>query len=131
MKRKIPRTELIIDLIKSIVKTRIAIESQEVLSQLVMKRLKKEDNLYTVSAQRVKRIAMTIPSVHVKVKTKKMPKINKIEKCPVCESKILPLEGTNLTNKKILIGYKCVNCTYSCDLEHFMPMKYLFLYKKV
>ncbi|MBS3055781.1 MAG: hypothetical protein J4452_04830 [Candidatus Aenigmarchaeota archaeon] len=129
MKRKIPSNEKIIEQIKNIVKSRFGIESQEVLSQLVMKRLKREDKLFSVSPNRVKKLALTIPSVHVKVKTKKMPKIDKIDKCPVCESKILPLEGTNLSNKKILIGYKCVNCSYSSDLEHFMPMKYLFVWK--
>ena len=129
MKRKISSNEKIIEQIMNVVKSRVAIGSQEVLSQMVMKKLKKDDKLYSVSPQRVKRLAMTIPSVHVKIKTKKMPKIDKIEKCPVCESKILPLEGTNLSDKKILIGYKCVNCSYSSDLEHFMPMKYSFIWK--
>jgi hypothetical protein len=129
MKRRIPSNEKVIEQIKNIVKSRIAIESQEMLSQLVLKRLKKEDKLFSASPQRVKRLALTIPSVHVKVKTKKMPKIDKIDKCPVCESKILPLEGTNLSNKKMLIGFKCVNCSYSSDLEHFMPMKYSFIWK--
>ena len=130
MKRKIPRTELVIEEIKNVVKSRVAVESQEVLNQLVMKRLKKNNKSYSISPQRVKKLAMTIPSVHVKVKTKKMPKIDKIDKCPVCDSKILPLEGTNLTNRKILIGYKCVNCSYSSDLEHFMPMKYVFVWNQ-
>ncbi len=128
MKRKIPKKDKIIEEIKKAVSARLKVESQEELCKLVLRRLKKE-NKYSLSPQRVKKLALTIPGIEVKAKTKRMPKIKKIDKCPICRSIIIPLKGKNLLNKEIVIGYKCVNCAYQCDLEAFMPMKYIFIMK--
>lgn len=127
--RKIAKKDRVIDEIKQVLSRRLRVESQEELCELVLTKLKKEDKSYALTPQRVKRLALTLPEVEVKAKTKKMPKIEKIGKCPICGSLIVPLKGRNLLNKQILIGYKCVNCAYQCDLEAFMPMKYLFLWK--
>lgn len=129
MKRKIPSKIKVIEEIKQAVRRRLKVESQEELSKLVLRKLKKEDKNFTLSPQRVKRLALAIPGIEVKAKTKKMPKIKKIEECPICGSKIVPLKGRNLLNQIITIGYKCVNCAYQCDLESFMPMKYAFVLK--
>jgi len=131
MKRSIPSKSKAIEEIKQVVSRRLKVESQEELSKLVLRKLKKENKSFTLSPQRVKRLALSIPGIEVKAKTKKMPKIKKIEECPICGSKIVPLKGRNLLNQKITIGYKCVNCAYQCDLEAFMPMKYIFLVKKI
>lgn len=128
-KRKIPSNSKVIEEIKQAVKRRLKVETQEDLSKLILRRLKRQDKKFVLSPQRVKRLALTIPSIEVKAKTKKMPKIKKIEECPICGSKIVPLKGRNLLNKQILIGYKCVNCAYTSDLEAFMPMKYAFVWK--
>jgi len=128
MKKRVKK-EKVIEGIKQALSRRLKIESQEELCKLVLGILRKEYKNYSLTPQRVKRLALTIPGVEVKAKTKKMPKIKKIKECPVCGSKIVPLKGKNLLNKKILIGYKCVNCAYQCDLEAFMPMKYFFVWK--
>lgn len=130
MNRKIPKKDRIIEEIKKVISARLKVESQEELCNLVLRRIKKEDKNFTISPQRVKKLALTIPEIEIKAKTKKMPKITKIDKCPICESMIVPLKGKNLLNKEILIGYKCVNCAYSSDLEAFMPMKYIFILKQ-
>lgn len=128
-KRKIPSKAKIIEEIKQVVRRRLKVESQEELCRLVLRRVIKENKKFSLSPQRTKTLALTIPGIEVKAKTKKMPRIKKIKECPICGSKIVPLKGRNLLNKKILIGYKCVNCAYQCDLEAFMPMKYAFVLK--
>ncbi len=127
--RRIPKTSRVIEEIRTALQKRMKIESQEELAEIVLAKLRKEDKHYILSPKRVKQLALTIEGVGVKAKTKKMPKVKKLESCPVCGSKIIPLEGKNLMNKQMLLGYKCVNCAYTCDLESFMPMKYIFLAK--
>ena len=127
--RKISPKDKVMEEIKQVLERRLKVESQEELCRLVLKRLKKEDKNYTLSPIRVKRIALLIPEIEVKAKTKKAVKLQKIDKCPICDSAIEPLEVKNLLNKKITIGYRCTKCAYESDLEAFMPMKYIVIWK--
>jgi hypothetical protein len=128
--KKIAPKEKVVELIKKVLKARIKIESQEELCKLVLRELKKEDKDFTLSPTRVKRIALEIPEVEVKAKTKRKLGLLKIEKCPICDSPVEPIKVKNLLNKEIVIGYRCTNCAYESDLEAFVPMKYIFLVKK-
>lgn len=114
---------------KNIVKKRLEVDSQEDLAALVLRKLKKENKLFSLSPIRAKRVALTIPEIEVKAKTKKNHTLVSISSCPVCESTISPIEVKNLANKKIVIGWKCNKCKYESDLEAFVPMKYSFLYR--
>lgn len=128
-KRKIPSKEKIIEEILNAVKRSLKIESQEELCEIVLRILKRQDKNYSLSPQRVKRLALTIPGIEVKAETKKSVRLKKIDNCPVCKSMIAELKGRNLLNQEMIIGFKCVNCAYQSDLEAFMPMKYSFVWK--
>jgi hypothetical protein len=128
--KKIAPKEKVAQIIKSVLSSRLKVESQEELCKLVLRQLKKENKEYTLSPTRVKRIALEIPEIEVKAKTKKKVGLLKIERCPICDSPIEPIKVKNLLNKEIVIGYRCTNCAYESDLEAFIPMKYIFLMKK-
>lgn len=128
--RRIASKERVLEEIKRVLTARLKIESQEELCRLVLRKLRKENKNYTLSPMRVKRIALSIPDVEVKAKTKKTIKLQRIEKCPICDSKIVPIKVKNLLNKNIVIGYRCTGCAYESDLEAFMPMKYIFVWKQ-
>lgn len=99
------------------------------MAGLVLKKLRRENKNYSLSPVRVKRVALSIPEVEVKAKTKKTVRLQHITSCPVCEGKIEPLTVKNLLNRYIAIGYRCTNCAYESDLEAYMPMKYSFVWK--
>lgn len=126
--RKIPRKEKVIEIIRDVLRKRLKIESQEELCKLVLRRLKKENKNYTLSPMRVKRIALLIPEVEVKAKTKKAIRLQKINSCPICGSPIEEIRVKNLLNRYIVIGYRCTKCAYQSDLEALMPMKYIFIW---
>jgi hypothetical protein len=127
--RRIPAKTKVSDEIKNVLQRRFKVESQEELASLVIKKLRKEDKMFSLSPIRAKRIALTIPEIEVKAKTKKNHTLVSISACPVCESAISPIEVMNLANKKIIVGWKCNKCKYESDLEAFVPMKYSFVYK--
>ena len=127
--REIPSKEKVINAIKKVLSQRLKIESQEELAELALKELQKERKRYSLSPTRAKRIALEIKEIEVKAKTRKSINLQKIERCPICESEIIEIKVKNLANKEIIIGYKCTNCGYESDLEAFMPMKYVFLWK--
>ncbi|MEM5810257.1 MAG: hypothetical protein QW156_05195, partial [Candidatus Aenigmatarchaeota archaeon] len=130
MDKKIPSKEKLMQIVRQVVSQHLKVNSQEELARLVLKVLKKENKNYVVSPVRVKRIALDIPEIEVKAKTKKTVRLQKITNCPICHSQIKPLEVKNLLGRKVLIGYKCTECAYQSDLEAFMPMKYIFILKQ-
>jgi len=129
MDKKIPSKEKLHEIVRKVLSQHLKVNSQEELCRLVLKRLKRENKDYVVSPVRVKRIALDIPEIEVKAKTKKTVRLQKINKCPICHSKIEPLEVKNLADRKVLIGYQCTECAYQSDLEAFMPMKYSMFWK--
>ena len=127
--KKIPRSDFVISIIREVLKKRGVVQSQEDLCFHVLDKLKKYDKKYVLSPRRVKELVIKIPNVGIKAKTKKVPKITKLDKCPVCDKKVSKIYGKNLLNNKIHIGYICKRCGYTTDLESFTPMKYVFILK--
>jgi len=130
MTRKIPRSDFVIHTIKEVLKKRKIVQSQEDLCYLVLEKLRKYDREFVISPRRVKELVIKIPEVVIKAKTKHIPKMTKLENCPVCKKNVDKIYGRNLLNKKIQIGYICRRCGYTTDLESFMPMKYIFIWRK-
>lgn len=128
MKRR-ASSEKLETILRKVMATRFKVNSQEELTSLVLKQLRKENKEYGVSPLRLKRIALSVPEIQVTAKIKHVPKIKDIESCPICDSKIEPLTVRNLLNKNVKVGYKCVECKYESTLDAFMPMKYSFVYK--
>jgi predicted Zn-ribbon and HTH transcriptional regulator len=127
--RKIPPKEIVADTIKKVLSSRKIVESQEELALLVEKELKKVNKDYVVRPTRVKRIALEIQEIEVKAKTRKSISLQKIDKCPICDSEVKEMKVKNLLGKEIVVGYKCSKCGYESDLEAFLPMKYIFVWK--
>lgn len=128
--KKIPSKAKVMAEIKQALRRRLKVDTQEELARLALRQLRKEDKAYSLSATRAKRSALQLKEVEVKAKTRKMPRMRKITKCPICGSKIVPLKVKNLLNKLITIGYRCTACAYESDLEAFIPMKYAFVWKE-
>lgn len=127
--RKIAPKKAVIEALKNTMRRRFRVESQEDLRRLVLKELAKTGKNYALTPLRMRRIALSVPEMEIKAETKKLTGLEKIDKCPVCESEVKPFRVNNLMNRKIVIGYECVNCGYQSDLEAFMPMKYSFIWK--
>lgn len=130
MERKIPSVSTARDAIARVVRSRKLVESQEELASLALRELRKKDKDYRLTPTRAKRIALQMDEIEIKAKTKKSVGLQKIDKCPICESKIKPIRIRNLANKQIIVGYSCTSCGYESDLEAFLPMKYEFIWKK-
>ena len=128
--RSIPSKSQVAEAVKSVLQARSKVNSQEELTELVLKKLRRESKIFSISPIRVKRVALLSPEIQIRAKTWRMHTVANVDTCPVCENEILPLQMNNLLNKKITVGYKCGNCGYQSDLEAFVPMKYSFVWKK-
>lgn len=126
---KIPKDDFVYQVVRDVVRKRGIVDTQEELCYHVLKKLKKYNPDFALSGRRVKRIAIKIPEIRIKAKTKKSPKMKKISKCPVCTGRLKKIYAKNLLNKRIQIGYVCKRCGFVSDLSSFIPMRYIFLWK--
>jgi len=127
---KIPKDDFVYQIVRDVVRKRGSVDTQEELCYHVVKKLKQYNPEFALSATRVKKIALKIPEIKIKAKTKKSPKMKEIKKCPVCEARLKKIYGTNLLNKKIHLGYLCKICGFSTDLSSVVPMRYIFVWKR-
>ena len=68
---KIPKDDFVYQVVRDVVRKRGIVDTQEELCYLVIKRLKKYNPEFVLSANRVKKIAIKIPEIKIKAKTKK------------------------------------------------------------
>ncbi len=127
---KIPKDDFVYQVVRDIVRKRGYVETQEELCHLAVKRLKGYNPEFVLSGKRAKKIALKVPEIKIKAKTRKSPKMFEIKKCPVCEGKLKKIYGTNLLNKRIHLGYLCRRCGFSADLSSIVPMRYMFVWKR-
>ena len=129
MPYKIPDDWTVIRAIEYNLKRRKFVLSNEEMAYLVQKRLKNLDKDYVVSPARVRKIALMIPEVKIKTKTKKGRKVKRLKKCPVCNENTKMVFRKNLSGHRRHIGYKCMNCGFKSDLKSLVPMRYNFIWK--
>lgn len=127
---KIPKEDFVYQIVRDVVRKRGIIETQEELCERVDKRLRKYNRNFVISPKRVRRIAIKVPNIKIKVKTRKSPKVKKIKKCPACKGRLKKIYGINLMGKEVHVGYVCSKCSFSSDLKSLVPMKYVFIWGK-
>jgi predicted RNA-binding Zn-ribbon protein involved in translation (DUF1610 family) len=129
MSYRIPTDWDIIRAIEHVLKRRGFVNSNEELCYLALRRLKRSDKDFVVSPERVRRVAMGIPEVEIKVKTKSMGNRKKLKECPVCGNNVKRTFRKNLSGRRVHTGYKCSKCDFRCGLDSTVPMKYRFVWK--
>ena len=88
--RSIPSKSKLAEAVRDVLQKRWRVGSQEELAGLVLRRLRKENRKFSLSPIRVKRVALLIPEIQIRAKTKRMHRLAKIDVCPVCENEIIP-----------------------------------------
>jgi uncharacterized protein with PIN domain len=127
-KRRIPTKEMVVSIIKEVIKRRKVITTLNEMWLLVLTNLKKINKRFVLSPQRIKQLIVQIPEIEVKVKTRRGSR-KKINSCPVCNSKLSKVYGRNLLGNRIHTGYKCKKCSYRTGMIRSIPRKYIFVRK--
>lgn len=118
----IPKTEIVKFVLKEALQKQ-KIRSQTRLAEIVRKKLREGENGYTISAHRVRTIAMQTPRVNVKIKTKKGKHPSK---CPACNNRLKKTYTKNLRGRKVLVSLRCSRCSYRGSGGKWMPSRYEF-----
>lgn len=121
---KVAKKDVILFVIKEVMRKHKEIDSLHELTELVNMRLKMVDSKLSVSSKRLKNILAKIPEVKVVIETRKGKKFNK---CPSCSSSLKNVYMRNLKGQKILYKIVCNKCGYEGVNGKFAPKRYKFV----
>ncbi len=123
---KHPKDDVVIFILKKVLKKHSGVSSQKMLRDLVIEDLKKVEPRYSISGERIRRICVKTPGIYINIHTKK-GKIRK--KCPSCGHSLKKSFTKNLKGRNFLIRATCQKCGYKSSAGRWMPSKYEFRIK--
>ena len=121
---KLPKTDVVLFVIKDVMKKNKEIDSLKNFTDLVNMRLKMVDSKLTISGRRLREIFLKMPNTKLVVETRKGKRVSK---CPSCFSGLRKVYTKNLRGKKILYKLVCSKCGYSGAGGKFVPKRYKFI----
>ncbi|MGM0510918.1 MAG: hypothetical protein ACQESD_07350 [Thermoplasmatota archaeon] len=131
MPYSIPSDEEIRDALKIVMKRMKGVGSLRKLRKLVLRELRIKNDEYTVSSQRLRKIAVTSSFIHTNIKARKDEDRESLEgKCPVCGNKLNMTKNETLFGGTVTLGYKCTECPYWTSMKRRVPIRYGFEYEK-
>lgn len=100
------------------------VKSQAMLHSLVLKKLKKENQFFKISPERVRKIAAEQEEVKIFVEKCKSPR--EAKKCFICGEEMIWVKGRSLLGGATRTGKKCPRCGFRIDRPTVKPKRYVF-----
>jgi len=123
--RKPSDTE-ILEAIKDALQRHGVICSQRKMTELVLKELKRHDSDYSVSEERVRRLAIAHGLASLEIHCRESDEKTAAGACPVCGGKTERIRNLTVYGGTVTMGYKCRTCGYWTGLKHRVPTLYVF-----
>jgi transposase-like protein len=84
------------------------------------------DKDYTVTEERVRRLAIQSGLVTVDVESRDTGIKIKLGRCPVCSSRMRKVRNETIYGGSVILGYRCTSCPYKMGTTRRIPIKYTF-----
>jgi predicted RNA-binding Zn-ribbon protein involved in translation (DUF1610 family) len=123
--RKPSDTE-ILEAIKDTLQRHGVVNSQRKMTELVLKELRRHDSDYSVSEERVRRLAIDNGLAKVEIHARESAKRTSARDCPVCGGKTVKIRNETVYGGTVTVGYKCKTCGYWTGLKQRVPTLYVF-----
>ncbi len=131
MPYSIPDDEYLKEALHRVIKRNKGISSLKKLKKLVIKELKIKNPDYTVSSERLRKIAVTAPFIDVTIESRRNDSIKDLKgRCPVCDGLLKKTKNETIFGGTVTLGYKCMRCPYWTTLQRRIPTRYRFEYDK-
>jgi len=127
--RKIPTEDAVKKAIEEVLREHGEVSTLTRFRKLVLAKLKEEDEDFSLSATRLRKIAGRmgiIAEIHYRQSEETS---ENMEKCPVCSSPLRFLLNKRIDGGIVKIGLKCDVCGYSTGTKKKIPIKYSFAFK--
>jgi len=126
--RKPSDTE-ILDAVKDALRRHGVISSQRKFAELVMRELRRHDPDYSVSEQRIRRLALASGLVSIDIRTRESDQKTAAGLCPVCGGRTERIRNLTVYGGTVTRGYRCRACGYWTGLKRRVPTLYVFSQK--
>jgi hypothetical protein len=126
MSYRVPSAEVLAVAIADVLREHGAIGSQRLFAHFVREKLRCMDKDYTVTEERVRRLAIQSGLVTVDVESRDTGIKIKLGRCPVCSSRMRKVRNETIYGGSVILGYRCTSCPYKMGTTRRIPIKYTF-----
>ena len=98
------------------------------MADLTRKKLREINPEYSVTDERVRKVAIQTGVASVEIKSREIPSQKPTTECPVCSSKMRRIKNKTLYGKAVTLRYKCPKCKFSTGICRSIPVRYIFRY---
>lgn len=126
MAYKLPTDDEVADAIKRALARRGVVNSQRKLTELVRKELVSVDPDFTVTEERVRRLAIDRDIAKLSINARDTSRRTSSSDCPVCGRRMKQIKNLTVYGGSVDLGYRCSRCGFWMGLKTRRPTRYVF-----
>ena len=126
MAYRLPSEEEIEHAIAAVLRREKKLPSESRFLSLVRRELKRKDKEYTISHERLRRVALRSGLCKVTIHTREVPSRRPMARCPVCNTHIEAVKNETIFGGSVTLGYECPFCGYWTGIRRRVPQRYVF-----
>ena len=123
---KLPSTEDVEHTIAAVLRREKKLPSESRFVSLVRRELKRKDPDFTISHERLRRLALRSGLCRVTIHTREVPTRRPMARCPVCSTKVRPVKNETIFGGSVTLGFECPFCGYWTGMKRRVPQRYVF-----
>lgn len=121
-----PSDTEVLEAIKDALRRHGVVSSQRKMTELALKELRRHDPDYSVSEQRVRKLAIQNDLALIEIRGRDTRQKTRAGACPVCGGKTTKIRNLTVYGGTVTTGYKCRACGYWTGLRQRVPTLYVF-----
>ena len=127
----IPKEEIVIEAVMSILNEAMTIRSQTLFHRLVIGRLREMGlGRFKLSPRRLRRITARLDEVDLLIHCREGPRRSRRTRCPVCGTSMEDIKNSTLYGWTVSTGKACPVCNYWTGTRERIPTRYVFTVEK-
>lgn len=123
---RLPSTEEVEHAISAVLKREKKLSSESRFLSLVRRELKRKDKDFTVSHERLRRVALRSGLCKVTIHTREVPSRRPMSRCPVCNTTVRSVKNETIFGGSVTLGFECPFCGYWTGMRRRVPQRYVF-----
>ena len=126
MAYRLPSKEEVEKAIATVLRREKKLPSESKFLSLVRRELKRRDKDYTISHERLRRVAVHSGLCKVTIHTRYVDSKRPMSRCPVCGLQVHPLKNETVFGGSVTLGFQCTHCGYWTGMRRRVPQRYVF-----
>jgi DNA topoisomerase IB len=126
MSYHIPSNDEIKDVLKEVLRKFRTVQSQNKLTNLVIKELNKKKKKFGLTGNRLRNIAINSDFVKLEIHTREGDPDKLMVKCPVCRGSLKRVKNLTIWGGEVTIELRCPTCGYWTGKKKRIPTRYIF-----